>query len=159
MFFVGGESTLIYANDNALADEEQPESPWALIDNETMGEIQTAPFPCAPVTTVSPRDAWDQVLSGAGATRPTRDAVDTRIVAEVREGKGKIIDRPQQTGGWPTYEAGEPPEDTDADGMADAWEEAHGLSATDPTDHAADADRNGYTNLEEYLQELAGGKI
>ena len=41
--------------------------------------------------------------------------------------------------------------DKDRDGMADEWEAAHGLSATDPGDHRNDADDDGYTNLEEYL--------
>ena len=35
--------------------------------------------------------------------------------------------------------------------MADKWELAHGLSSMDPSDHQNDADKDGYTNLEEYL--------
>jgi hypothetical protein len=49
----------------------------------------------------------------------------------------------------------EPPADADLDGMADSWEAAHGLDASDATDGAADRDADGYSNLEEYINELA----
>jgi hypothetical protein len=44
--------------------------------------------------------------------------------------------------------------DTDGDGMPNAWELQHGL---DPNvdDHNGDFDSDGYTNLEEYINELA----
>ncbi len=40
--------------------------------------------------------------------------------------------------------------DTDGDGLPDAWETAHGLSATDPADAALDSDGDGKSNLGEY---------
>ena len=42
-------------------------------------------------------------------------------------------------------------EDTDSDGMSDAWERANGLDPTDPSDASADLDGDGQTNLAEYL--------
>ncbi|MFN0127639.1 MAG: hypothetical protein ACKV19_13240, partial [Verrucomicrobiales bacterium] len=41
--------------------------------------------------------------------------------------------------------------DSDADGLPDAWEMAHGLNALDPTDAAIDLDGDGLTALDEYL--------
>src|SRR5205823_7275443 len=41
--------------------------------------------------------------------------------------------------------------DRDGDGMADDWEAAHQLNPDDPTDAALDSDRDGFTNLQEYL--------
>ena len=35
--------------------------------------------------------------------------------------------------------------------MPDDWETAHGLNPADATDGPADADGDGYTNVEEYL--------
>ena len=40
--------------------------------------------------------------------------------------------------------------DADNDGMADEWEKRFGLNAGDPADANADADGDGFTNLEEY---------
>ena len=46
--------------------------------------------------------------------------------------------------------------DADADGMADQWETFVGLDPTNPADGNDDLDGDGWTNLEEYLHELAG---
>ena len=40
--------------------------------------------------------------------------------------------------------------DADGDGMADEWERKYGLNASDASDAGADADGDGFTNLEEY---------
>ena len=41
--------------------------------------------------------------------------------------------------------------DADEDGLPDGWEIAYGLSPADPNDAALDLDRDGQTNLREYL--------
>ena len=41
--------------------------------------------------------------------------------------------------------------DLDEDGLPDAWEIEHGFSYRDPKDAAADADGDGYTNLQEWV--------
>lgn len=110
------------------------------------------PFSVAPVHTHTAHEALAAVLTSAGATLPARDAVDRRVVAETASGSGRLIDHPIEVGGWPHYATGEAAADTDHDGMADAWEQRHGL---DPTadDHTADPDGDGYENLEEFLNQ------
>jgi pectate lyase len=54
-----------------------------------------------PVTETDAETAKTQVLAGAGATLPKRDAVDARIVADVTNNTGAIIDSPNDVGGWP----------------------------------------------------------
>lgn len=41
--------------------------------------------------------------------------------------------------------------DSDGDGMSDEFEDANGLDKYDPTDARTDADKDGLTNLEEFL--------
>ncbi|THU39678.1 T9SS type A sorting domain-containing protein [Niastella caeni] len=127
----------------------------------------TVPFSLAgaDIATQTAQAAYSDVLLNAGATLPVRDAVDVRIVNETTNGtapvrgatSGKfgIIDSPSEVGGWPAYDAGTAPTDTDNDGMPDAWETANG---TDPAiaDNNSDPDADGYTNLEEYLNFLTG---
>jgi hypothetical protein len=104
-----------------------------------------------PVTTHTCREAYKVILEEGGASLPRRDAVDRRLVREVAERTGRIIDHPHDVGGWPPLERAEPPADADRDGMPDAWERAHRLDPADPHDHRADADADGYTNVEEWL--------
>jgi pectate lyase len=120
--------------------------------------IVPEPFAVPEVATSPAEAALELVLSRVGAVLPVRDEVDARVVGEVRAGTGRIIDSPQQVGGWPVYRSGRPPADRDGDGMPDAWEKAHGLNPRDPSDAVQDRDGDGYTNLEEYLNELARGK-
>ena len=106
-------------------------------------------------TTWEPGDAAAWVLENAGATQPERDAIDARVVAEVKDGTGAIIDSPADVGGWVAMWQGTPPADVDHDGMPDAWETAHDLDPANPDDGAQDRNGDGYTNVEEYLNERA----
>jgi hypothetical protein len=94
---------------------------------------------------------------------PKRDATDQRVVNETRTGtaigigvfgKPGIIDSPFAVGGWSEYKAIAAPIDTDKDGMSDTWETKKGLNANDASDRNK-KDANGYTMLENYLNELA----
>jgi hypothetical protein len=111
--------------------------------------------------------AFDRVLNHAGAFHWQRGAVDQRIVDEVRTGRGKIMawaddpfdDNPREGVEWRALVATQPTTrpadfDTDQDGMPDAWELARKLDPKTP-DNNGDFDNDGYTNLEEYLNELA----
>ena len=104
-----------------------------------------------------------QFMSCVGASKPSRDAIDARVIQEFYDGSGAIgIGENDRTGGhnvneqrtWELY--GAPTSrpagyDTDKDGMPDEWEEAYGLNPQDPSDHAEDLNGDGYTNIEEYL--------
>jgi len=137
------------------------------------------------VNTQTPLEAFTNVLADSGATRPRLDVIDGRIITEVREGKthymgtrglaydppGKnfpgIIDEPTDvkdaTGSpnfpWPDYRTRDVPMDSDHDGMPDDWERRVGLNPNNASDGTADRDGDGYTNLEEYLNWLAGDPV
>ncbi len=115
------------------------------------------PFEGWPVNQQNAKEAYDTVLAKAGATRPRRDAVDQRVIESIRTGKflteNGIVNDPRQVGGYPQYgfDPNQLPNDSDGDGMPDVWEMKHGLDLHSPKDSAADSDKDGYTNMEEYL--------
>lgn len=113
--------------------------------------IQSTRFDFPLGVTTDAFTARDQVLAGAGATLPVRDTVDQRIITDVMNGTGRIIADPSEVGGWPALASGTPPIDDDKDGMPDTWELSFGLNPSTPSDGPQDADGDGYTNLEEYL--------
>lgn len=123
------------------------------------------------------QESYEYVLNNVGANKPVRDAVDERIIRSVRTGEATyvkeakvhtspyvkrrlpdesfklgIITDPQQVGGLPTYQ-GTPNKDTDADGIPDEWESAHGLNPNDPKD-AVLIREDGYMNIEWYANSL-----
>lgn len=136
------------------------------------------PFPMPKMSIMSASEAFDYVLKNAGATLPRRDAVDQRITEQVKTGKITykegvklpttqfehrklpidsykmgIITDPSQVGGYPEYK-GTPYKDSDSDGMPDAYEIKHGLNPKNAADASQDKDKNGYTNIEDYLNSL-----
>jgi pectate lyase len=116
---------------------------------------QAKPAPAPAITQQLAEQAFELVLADAGAVRPRRDPVDERIVAEVRSGKtthgNGIINSPDDVGGYPEYRSTPPLLDTDNDGMPDAWERRYDLNTDDPADGFRDTDKDGYTNVEEFL--------
>jgi hypothetical protein len=125
---------------------------WLLVNVSRCDVTRLAnPFSFAPVKTEDAKEAFEKVVANVGPTLPVRDAVDSRIVDAPRTGAGKVVLSLKELGGWPDYKKAEAPVDSDSDGMPDAWEKAHGLSFADPSDNNKDADGDGYTNVEEYL--------
>jgi pectate lyase len=125
----------------------------ARLDSDAKRWGVSAQVSAPPVKTTSAAQAYTDVLAKAGARYPTLDSADTRLLDEVRTGKGRIIDSPTQVGGWPTLASGTPITDPDMDGMPSSWETARGLSPS-KNDSAADRNGDGYTNIEEYINSL-----
>ncbi|MCH9022155.1 MAG: hypothetical protein IID32_05270, partial [Planctomycetes bacterium] len=103
--------------------------------------------------THSATKAYKLLLAHAGASL-VRDAVDKRFILDIKNRTGKLLDSQDEVGGWPLLKSTPTPKDSDQDGMADTWEIAHSLNPKDPSDRNGDADKDGYTNLEEYLNSL-----
>jgi hypothetical protein len=158
----GAEKPKLFVRDNLSPHRlNSAAGDWSLVgygfsDREPAAEDFRAvdPFPVHPVAAMSAAEAWEYVLGDAGATRPQRDAVDQRVVAEARGGSGRIIDAPSDVGGYPDLAIGTPVTDTDRDGMPDDWETASNLNPHDSSDGNLDRDNDGYTNVEEFLQTL-----
>ncbi len=155
-FSVGGPRTTLFVDRNELEGHEaQDHDNWQLIvlpEGLTIYDVRIpVPLQAAPVQTDPAGVAYRRVLAEAGATLPRRDAVDSRIVEQVRKGEGAIIDSQQDVGSWPRYRRGKAPRDSDSDGMPDAWEKKFNLDPQNAADSALDRDGDGYTNIEEFI--------
>lgn len=137
-----------YDAETKQKDEIIPAGSEALVRSRTE-------FTFEPIRTESAADAFESVLAFSGATLPRRDAVDVRVTESVRTGQPTfeegILVTPADVGGWPEYKADQSPVDSDNDGLPDEWERAHRLNPLNPMDAQQDADRDGYLNLEEFL--------
>ena len=119
------------------------------------------------------RNAYKQVLSDVGCNQPRIDDHDTRIISETLsgtykyKGKGPFGGQPglpnsvADVGGWEDYGNETRPADfdTDRDGLPNWWEAIKGTNsasaAGDFSESNADPDRDGCTQLEDYLNWLA----
>ncbi len=113
------------------------------------------PFAMSGMQSEPAEAAYDTVLAGAGATLPRRDSVDQRVLDDVINRTGGLIDSQREVGGWPDLTSVPAPPDRDHDGMPDAWEQQHGLNPDDTSDGRRSVQPDGYTNLERYLHHLA----
>jgi hypothetical protein len=133
---------------------------FLVVDPEDRHYVVGARHNAPLVTTTSAFKAFDQVLAKVGATQGLtaeggffwrRDVVDQRVVDDTKNGTGGVINFPSEVGGWPKLDPGIPYPDEDHDGMSDVWEELYDFNPSNPSDHKKDADNDGYTNLEEFL--------
>jgi pectate lyase len=162
----------LYYGENALdRDSDSADDPIVYTRAQAMSNQQIVssaynwsdtPFPAPEVwQSGSPAAAYARVLAEFGATPWNRDAVNQLIYNQVLSRTGSRISNENQlpiaNAGYPTLGGQAAPVDRDGDGIADDWETKHGLSASQPS-HNGDFDGDGYTNLEEYLNDLAAFK-
>ena len=97
--------------------------------------------------------AYETVLDKVGCSLH-RDAVDTRVINDVKNGTGSLINTQAEVGGWPELQTDAWPVDTDYDGIPDAWETEFGLDPKDALDARKITLVTGYTNIEVYMRHL-----
>lgn len=146
----------IYIDDNDCTTDAMPSSTPCYeehVNGDPFVNIDPISWPSGLVARSSD-GVLQWVLANVGAYPNNRDSVDTRIISDVQNGTGGLIDSQGEVGGWPTLEAGTPPPDKDHDGMPDTWETARGLDPNDSSDGNKDRNGDGYTNVEEYINGL-----
>lgn len=153
--------------------ENQEKGRRSVITNNENVEFETfvdEPFFPSHIETESARLAYKTVLSDVGSNQPL-DEHDKRMIQETLDGTFKyrgsvsglpgMIDTHTDSGGWEDYPEETRPEtwDTDHDGLPNWWEEAKGLNTDsaigDFSDTNSDEDRDGFTQLDEYLDWMA----
>lgn len=123
----------------------------------------TAPFPYESSTGESAQEAYQSVLKHAGASF-SRDTLDQRIVADVKNRTGTIIDvqggyahgtpYEQTKNAWPFLRSLPAAKDSDADGMPDEWEIKNKLNPNNASDASGNQLHRQYTNIEVYINSL-----
>lgn len=94
--------------------------------------VSQPPVPIDCVTVRPSSEVESYVVADVGARPTDRDEVDRRLMGEIANRQGQIIDSQDDVGGWPTLVENERP-------------------LTPPVDPHGDDDGDGYTNLEEWL--------
>ena len=120
------QGTTVYARDNAIRVD------GVLAPAMPLGDANAIPVTLSPLTLQATGTVVDWVLQHAGARPADRDSVDLRVVKDVVDGTGRIIDSPGEVGGLPSVSPVV-------------------RALTLPANPGADDDLDGYTNLEEWL--------
>lgn len=121
-----------YVNNYAGAD---------LIDSEIdMGEYT--------VGRMSAEDAYSYVLNNAGATLPRRDATDARVINDVKNGTGRLVNNAGEVGGLIPVD-----EERRTFEIPQSWLADNGLSGKAETDIIESGEFAGYTVIEAYVND------
>jgi hypothetical protein len=159
----------IYMNDNIAVDIDNntvsyfdSSDQFSLVRvesdaNYTKRSSPNSTQPTHAVTIHSATQGRDLIVANAGATKPKRDSLDTKFMNDFENGTGRVP-RVADNVTAPSLANGTPPTDSDSDGIPNAWEIERGLDPDSAADGKA-VSSNGYTHLENYLNELAGDMI
>ena len=146
-------NTRLYFSGNRMNGKE-PGDQYSLITYEDFkkpdnGWKRAEPFDNGMSAVESAESAYARVLAYGGAAL-ARDAVDTRIVGEVLNGCGRVIDKPSDGGGYPVL-------DTDPariNAAIAAWEAEYGFHPYDPVE-GRKLGPDGYS----YIEMFANGMM
>jgi len=161
--FMPGKRGKYHLNGDYWAERGGYAEPWR--GRRYAKKVLSEPFDVPSVTTHTAEEAYELILAHAGCL--PQDAVGRRTVAEVQTFTGSWGRNGPEGGIRAGFPKTEPPQDTDNDGMPDAWEKARKLDPNDPKDNsgivpagASPGDRHKeYTWIEYYINELADLKV
>jgi pectate lyase len=108
LFMVGGSGDIdLFLEDNLAVDvigeATIPEIGRYTTAPVKVNQLRSAPALPFGVRLLPAEQVQDSVIETAGATPWNRDPIDRRIVADVVEGRGEIIDSQDEVGGYPQY--------------------------------------------------------
>jgi pectate lyase len=173
---VYGNPSLYISGNRGYNQSDEKGDQWVManrVTNENGSEIGAIPLewrrstPLPSTTNPIVPEPVENIIGEKGSIVPTvgasrrldcngnwvanRDSVDARLVTQylTNTGKSSIPVKESDGGGIPTIASGTACTDTDNDGMPDDWENANFKNLQQTA--AGDADGNGYTNIEEYL--------
>jgi pectate lyase len=132
-------------------------------EEDKANSLITSPHNVVALRTESAEQAFRSVMKSAGASHQ-RDTLDARIILNVQNGTGRIIDvqggfehgTPYTVSNiaWPSLKSAPAAKDSDGDGMPDAWEIDKGLNPNDAQDASKVALHPFFTNIELYIHSI-----
>ena len=155
--YVDGSSSVTKSNRRGvIADKGTEDDKKSLLIKQ--------PFQFLEIKMQTAEEAYKSVLKSVGAIFPKRDTLDERIINDVKNTTGHMIDvqggYPHGTAyeltvnAWPALKSLPAPKDSDADGIPDDWEKKNGLNPNDASDASAYKLSKAYTNIEVYINSL-----
>lgn len=122
----------VYDNYDSKFRTLDTQDQWACVYGNRNMRSNNSVFMGTGISTSSPLGAYVSVLSNSGARPNNRDSVDIRVINDVKNKTGRIINSPSDVGGWPNL----------------AINIRQFIIPTNPHN---DDNGNGLTNLEELL--------
>ena len=141
-FYINGN--YVTGNDEVTSDN------WKGINFPEKAEKLSSPvnMDTYDIKTQTAQEAYEQVLAESGATLPKRDSIDARVVADVKNGTGRIINNANEVGGILKTEnisrVFEIPSD---------WKILNNMGTAKETDIIKSGKWTGYTWIEAYVND------
>jgi pectate lyase len=134
-------------------------------EEDKKAAVVNQPFAAEAIPVQSAADAFKAVLEKVGCSLPVRDTLDQRIINNVKDRTGRIIDvqggyphgtaYEQTVNAWPVLKSVPALPDADKDGMPDEWEKKNNLNPNDASDAGKTSLHEFYTNIEVYINYLS----
>ena len=123
------------------------------LKNPTYANLLTSPIDLGEynVNAQTAEKAYDDVLASVGATLPKRDAIDARIVNDVKNLTGRVINNTDEVGGMIDLTA--KTTQTRVFTVPTEWINEKGLSAYKENEVITEGNYKGYTLIEAYVNE------
>jgi hypothetical protein len=136
-----GMGSKVFLKDNV--DLENSDEPYSVTRLSTRYNVlvNNPPVWIPSLVVKKSGDVKSWVLRNTGARPADRDGVDSRIINDVKNGTGRIIDSQEDVGGWPL--------------LAENVRGANGYPKLNIPSNPNKIQSSGYTKLEEWLHELA----
>jgi hypothetical protein len=130
---------------------------------DKLNTIVALPFEVIAITKQNAAEAFLKIIDKVGASFK-RDTLDQRIIQDVLQRRGRIIDVQggyvhgtpfeQTIKAWPNLQTAPKEKDTDNDGIPNSWEIAKGLDPENANDALYFTIIKGYSNLEVYINSI-----
>ena len=144
-------SNFYFAGNYMYGSSDVTSNNWSGINNTAQANKLSEPVSMGafelPVQTAE--EAYEDVLANAGATLPRRDSIDARIVADVKNQTGRIVNKAEEVGGFVAFE-----ETHRVFEIPQAWKTANGMEDHLETDIVKNGSKwDGYTWIEAYVND------